>query len=142
MQKKIIALAVAAAFSAPAFADNANVTIYGKAFLTLDSIKSNQTGAVSKMRINSNASRFGLKGSEDVGDGLKAIYQFEVQMDGDGSGGNGLGNGTRNTAVGLAGGFGEITLGYWDTPYKVTHNKIELFDNTTVFSATNLIGKA
>ena len=142
MQKKLIALAVAAAFSAPAFADNANVTIYGKVNLALDSINSNQTGAVAKMRINSNASRFGVKGNEDLGEGLKAIYQFEVQMDGDGSGGNGLGNGTRNTAVGLAGGFGEVTLGIWDTPYKVTHNKIELFDNTTVFSATNLIGKA
>ena len=142
MQKKLIALAVAAAFSAPAFADNANISVYGKVNLTLDSINSNQTGAVSKMRINSNASRFGVKGSEDIGDGLKAIYQFEVQMDGDGSGKNGLGNGTRNTAVGLAGGFGEVTLGNWDTPYKVTHNKIELFDNTTVFSATNLIGKA
>jgi predicted porin len=142
MQKKLIVLAVAVAFSAPALADNANITVYGKAFLTLDSIKSNQAGAVSKMRVNSNASRFGVKGNEDLGEGLKAIYQFEVQMDGDGSGKNGLGNGTRNTAVGLAGGFGELTFGNWDTPYKVTHNKIELFDNTTVFSATNLIGKA
>ncbi len=142
MQKKLIALAVAAAFSAPAFADSANVTLYGKAFLTLDSINSNQTGAVSKMRVNSNASRFGVKGSEDIGDGLKAIYQFEVQVDGDGSGGNGFGNGSRNTFVGLGGDFGELTLGNHDTPYKVTHNKIELFDNTTVFSATNLIGRA
>ena len=142
MQKKLIALAIATAFSAPAFADNANVTFYGKAFLTLDSINSNQTGAVSKMRVNSNASRFGVKGGEDVGEGLKAIYQFEVQMDGDGSGKNGLGNGTRNSAVGLSGDFGSLTFGNWDTPYKVTHNKIELFDNTTVFSATNLIGKA
>ena len=44
MQKKLIALAVAAVFSAPAFADTANVTVYGKAFLTLDSINSNQAG--------------------------------------------------------------------------------------------------
>ena len=142
MQKKLIALAVATAFSAPAFADNANVTFYGKAFLTLDSINSDQTGAISKARVNSNASRFGIKGSEDLGEGLKAIYQFEVQVDGDGSGGNGFGNGSRNTAVGLAGGFGELTMGNWDTPYKVTHNKTELFDNTTVWSATNLIGRA
>jgi predicted porin len=148
MQKKLIALAVATAFSAPAFADNSNVSLYGKVNLALDSINSNQTGAVSKMRVNSNASRFGVRGGEDVGDGLKAIYQFEVQMDGDGSGAasatknGGFGNGTRNSAVGLAGGFGEVSLGIWDTPYKVTHNKIELFDNTTVFSATNLIGHA
>jgi predicted porin len=33
-------------------------------------------------------------------------------------------------------------LGNWDTPFKVTHNKVELFDNTTVFSAQNIIGHA
>ncbi len=45
MQKKFIALAVAAAFSAPAFADNANVTFYGKAFLNVRTV-SNNSGAV------------------------------------------------------------------------------------------------
>ncbi|ADE12703.1 porin [Sideroxydans lithotrophicus] len=142
MQKKLIALAIAAAFSAPAFADNANVNLYGKAILTLDSYTSNQAASVSNMRVASNASRFGVNGSEDVGDGLKAIYQYEVQVDANGAAGNGFGNGTRNSHVGLAGSFGEIALGVWDTPYKVTHNKIELFDNTTAYSATNIIGHA
>ena len=36
MQKKIIALAIAAAFSAPAFADTANVNVYGKVFLDVE----------------------------------------------------------------------------------------------------------
>jgi predicted porin len=35
-----------------------------------------------------------------------------------------------------------VILGNWDTPFKVAHNKVELFDNTTVFSALNLIGRA
>ncbi len=142
MQKKLIALAVAAAFSAPALADNANITAYGVAYLTVDSISSNATGAVSKLRTNSNASRFGVKGSEDLGDGLKGIYQFEVQVDGDGSGGNGFGNGTRNTGVGLEGGFGKVIFGNWDTPFKSAHNKVELFGNTSAFTALNLIGRA
>ncbi len=139
MQKKLIALAVASAISAPAFADNANVTVYGKAFLTFDQASSNAAGAVSQMRVNTNASRFGVKGTEDLGDGLSALYQFEVEMDADGNAANGLGK-TRNSGAGLEGGFGKVVLGYWDTPFKVAHNAIELFDNTSSWSATKTIG--
>ncbi|MBI5006257.1 MAG: porin [Nitrosomonadales bacterium] len=142
MQKKLIALAIAAAFSAPAFAENANVTFYGKAFMTLDQMSSSNPAVVSQTRVNTNASRFGLKGSEDLGGGLTAVYQFEVQMDADGSGGNGLGNGTRNSGAGVGGEFGQVMFGNWDTPFKVVHNKIELFDNTTSWSSTNVIGRS
>lgn len=141
MQKKIIALAVAAAFSAPAFAaDTADFTVYGKAFLTVDSVKSDIAPANTKTSttgVNSNASRLGFKGSEDLGDGLKAVYQYELEMAA--AGGTGL-SATRNSGVGLDGGFGKVILGNWDTPFKVVHNKLELFDNTTVYTALNLIG--
>lgn len=142
MQKKIIALAIAAAISAPAFADNANVTVYGKAFLNIESVSNDKATKNSAVRLQTNASRFGVKGKEDLGDGLNAIYQYEVQMDADGNGSSGLGSSTRNSGVGLEGGFGKVILGIWDTPFKVAHNKVELFDNTTVFSALNLIGRA
>ncbi|MDP2760534.1 MAG: porin [Sideroxyarcus sp.] len=138
MKQKIIALAIAAAFSAPAFADNANVSFYGKAFLTVDQYDSGVAGASSQMRVNTNASRFGVKGSEDIG-GLKGIFQYEVEMDADGSAGNGLGK-TRNSGLGLEGGFGKVVLGVWDTPFKTAHNKIELFDNTTNWTAVKVIG--
>lgn len=164
MKKKIVALAVAAAFTTPAFADNANVTVYGKAFLTFDQANSDAVGAVNHMRVNTNASRFGVKGSEDLGEGLKGIYQFEVEMDADGSGNSvkttatgtttpaaatytstptpsGMGK-SRNSGVGIGGDFGQIMLGIWDSPLKVAHNKIELFDNTTSWSAINTIGKS
>ncbi len=145
MQKKLIALAIAAAFSAPAFADSANVSFYGKVNLDIESVHNDKNAAPassSATRINSNASRFGLKGSEDVAEGLKAIFQYEVQVDANGNSGNGFGNGTRNSGVGLAGDFGQAIVGVWDTPFKTAHNKVELFDNTTVFSAINLIGRA
>lgn len=142
MKQKLIALAIASALSAPAFADNANVEVYGKAFLTFDQHDTGVAGAASAMRVNTNASRFGVKGSEDLGDGLKAVYQYEVQIDADGNGGNGLGNGSRNTFVGLQGNFGKVVLGIHDTPFKVAHNKIELFDNTTSWSSTNVIGRS
>ncbi len=160
MQKKIIALAVAAAFSAPAFAENANVTLYGKVDVDFESVSTNNPNGTTAnvnpftvtaagtnpsriTRVATNASRFGIKGSEDLGGGLNAIYQYEVQMDANGNGGNGLGNGTRNSGVGLKGdSFGQVIFGIWDTPYKVAHNKVELFDNTHFASATNLIGRS
>jgi len=139
MKKTIVALAVAAAFTTPAFADNANVTVYGKAFLTFDQASSTATNAVNHQRVNTNASRFGVKGGEDLGEGLKAVYQFEVEMDADGSTGAGLGK-TRNSGAGIEGGFGKVMFGIWDSPLKVAHNKIELFDNTTSWSAIKTIG--
>lgn len=160
MQKKIIALAIAAMVSAPAFADNANVTVYGKFIADVESVTSDKvatpaTQATSLVRVVSNASRLGFKGEEDLGDGLKAIYQIETQVNVTGdattsgtsaTGGAtstnvGVFNGMRNTNVGLKGDFGTVFLGNWDTPYKAMHNKMELFDNTTIFSATNLIGR-
>ena len=163
MQKKIIALAIAAAISAPAFADNANVTVYGKAILDIESVSNDKSALSSATRVQTNASRLGFKGKEDLGDGLSGIYQFEVEMDADGSGNtvsakdsttsptspaaatytatpSGFGK-SRNSGVGLEGGFGTVILGIWDTPYKTAHNKVELFDNTTVFSATNVVGR-
>jgi predicted porin len=142
MQKKLIALAIASAISAPAFADNANVSLYGKAFLNFEHVTNDKMNPGSANRVQTNASRFGLKGSEDVGDGMKAFYQYEVQVDADGNSGNGMGNGTRNTGVGMEGAFGKVIYGNWDTPYKAARNAIELFDNTTVFSAINLMGRA
>ncbi len=152
MQKKLIALAVAAALTAPAAAMAADVTVYGKAFLNIESVNNNKNNVVanggalansnSATRINNDASRLGFKVSEDLGDDLKALAQYEVQMDLNGNVGNGLGNGTRNSGVGLEGGFGKAIVGIWDSPYKVVHNKTELFDNTTSFSALNIIGRA
>lgn len=143
MQKKIIALAVAAAFSAPAFADNANVTWYGKAFVNLESVNNDKITAPAKtsaIRAANGASRLGVKGSEDLGSGLSAIWQYEAQFEI--AGGASAFAGTRNSGIGLSGAFGQVIAGNWDTPFKTAHNKIELFDNTTSFTALNLIGRA
>ncbi len=63
--------------------------------------------------IGDGSSRFGFRGTEDLGGGLKAVFQFEagVNVD-DGSSGNGGGNLFSRTAmVGLDGGFGRLTAG-------------------------------
>lgn len=159
MQKKIIALAIAAAFSAPAFADTSNVTVYGVLDADVEQVKNSipaasvapavtNSTATSLNRVNSNASRLGIKGEEDLGDGLKAIFQIETRVNlagnevtsGTNAGNAAVFNGIRNSNVGLKGNFGTAFVGVWDTPFKTAHNPVELFDNTTIATATALMG--
>ncbi|NCP80542.1 MAG: porin, partial [Gallionella sp.] len=146
MQKKLITLAVAAAFSAPALAGTvstggtADITVYGKVFMTIDQFDDGNSAHASVTRFNTNSSRLGIKGSEEIGDGLKALFQYEVAVDADGQNGNGFARATRNSGAGLQGDFGQVIVGVWDTPYKVVHNKIELFDNDTEWTALKVIG--
>ncbi|BBI98502.1 porin [Ferrigenium kumadai] len=132
MQKKIIALAIAAAVSAPAFADNSNVTIYGQARVSFDLVNTGAnaagTAGVSANKVSSNTSRLGLKGSEDLGDGLAAIWQIEQQIDID-TGANTLA--TRNTFAGLKNeSAGTVLMGRHDTPYKLATRKLDMFADT------------
>ncbi len=115
MQKKLIVLAVAAALTAPtlALADNANITFYGKAHLSLDSYNGNAgttaTGTKNGLNLTSNSSRFGLKGAEDLGGGLNAIYQYETEVLA--QGGNSLIGAQRDTYLGVKGSFGTLVAG-------------------------------
>ena len=83
MQKKIIALAIAGLVSGTAFAQS-NVTIYGIADMSyVNYSDANADGVGSTHQINSGqwkTSRFGLKGSEDLGNNLSAIFQMEFAM--------------------------------------------------------------
>ena len=79
------------------------------------------------------ANRFGIKGSEDLGNGLKAIYQVELGFNfGDTNipGGANGGISVRNSFVGLAGGFGTFLVGRHDTPMKISTGKLDLFSDT------------
>ena len=116
MQKKIIALAIASALTVPAlaFADTSNVTVYGRMHVSYDHFdvdtNSNDTGQF----LSNNSSRLGFKGNEDLGNGLKAVWQFETGVAADGEGGPF--NSIRDTFVGLSGSFGTVTAGRqaWD----------------------------
>jgi predicted porin len=122
VNKKLLAAAVAATVAAApsAFAEQ---VIYGKFHTSVDKVDIDDSQ--DNWAMASRSSRLGFKGSEDLGNGLRAIYQaeFSVQTDGnDGAdgqdGGDGWG-GQRNTFVGLAGGFGTFLVGRHDTPMKV-----------------------
>jgi len=108
MQKKLIALAVAAAFSAPAFAD---VTVYGIVDAAVANVS--VTGMKSDLTVISgglSTSRLGVVAAEDLDNGMKAIAKVEYKLDvADGvvNAGPGIGN-ARQEMLALAGGFGTV----------------------------------
>ncbi|MBY0577627.1 MAG: porin [Burkholderiales bacterium] len=146
MNKKLIALALAGAFAAPAaFAADSEVTIYGQLNGSIDNVNNGNgaTAATQGIRttiINSNSSRLGLKGSENLGDGLSAIWQIEssVNFAGNNQGGTTgvttAGGATKNTFasrdsfVGLSSGsMGTVLVGRHDTPYKMATRGFDVF---------------
>ena len=112
MNKKLIAVAIAAAVAAPAAMAN-DTTLYGKAHVSIGNF---DDGSSDAWEVNSHASRLGVKGSEDLGNGLKAIFKYEFQIDVDSN--DGINSG-RNAYVGLSGDFGTVLAGRHDTPAKV-----------------------
>lgn len=146
MQKKIIALAVAGLASTAAFAQS-NVTIYG----SLDAgytyrwdAENKTTGQHSRSSIdtgNSAGNRLGFKGTEDLGNGLKAVFLLEQGFNFDtgamGQGGRTFG---RQAYVGLTGGFGTAIAGRLYTPYYSFMASMDPFGAGTVGSYRNVWG--
>ena len=132
MKKSLIALAVAGAFAAPA-AMAGDTTIYGQANVSFDGVDSG-SGGTSTNKISSNASRLGVKGSEDIGGGNSVIWQFEAAVNIDNaSGQGGQGNfGSRDTFAGLSGdSWGNVILGGGlNSIGKQAIKPLDLFDDT------------
>lgn len=137
MKKSLIALSVLAA-SGASFAQS-SVTIYGVADIWFGTTKHTlgvpvAGGATSTFGVDGpaaigtqkqtvlesggvNGSRWGLKGSEDLGGGLTANFKLEQGFALD-SGASTAGQAfSRESYVGLAGGFGEVKLGKVWTAY-------------------------
>jgi len=123
MNKKLIALALAA-LPAAAMAD---VTIYGTIAGGVESLKTysstvatpgagalQSSNLTSRTEINDWVSLIGFKGNEDLGNGLKAIWQVESRINIDGTSPGSSGTfATRDSFVGLSGdGWGKVRLGH------------------------------
>jgi len=155
MNKKLIALAIASAISAPAMAATGNVDIYGLLSVGVDSVEngdnsSDYTAGVNTSTHNTNrvgrfsdyASRIGFKGSEDLGNGLAAIWQIEQQINVDNGPGAFGGANLRNTFVGLKSkDMGTVLGGRYDTPYKVATGRLDPFADT-LGDYNGLVGSA
>ena len=109
MQRTLIAAALLGAFSTLA---TAQVTLYGRVDLSL----AQRAGQPDNKELrNGSGSRFGVRGTEDLGGGLKAVFGIEHRFDADtGAAGDPFWGG--KSVVGLSGGFGTVTLGRDDNP--------------------------
>jgi len=141
MNKKLLSLAVGAALaSAPLFAQ-ADTVLYGKVHVSIDAPDADVTGAQDDTNIQTNSSRLGIKGSEDLGNGLAAIYQYETRVDvTDSPNGATPFDGSRNSFIGLKGGFGTVLFGRHDTPMKDVSRAYDLFGDQIGDSRNILTG--
>lgn len=107
------AAAVAMLAAATSVHAQSNVQVYGLLDLGVDIASDAKPGGGTLSRVSSggmNTSRWGIKGNEDLGGGLKAVFQLEggILMDTGASDGNLF---KRQANVGLEGSFGRLTLG-------------------------------
>ena len=104
-------------------------TVYGKLWI---SVESQDTASGTEVDMVSNASRLGIKGSMDFGEGIEAIYKAEYEVDPvDGTADESKDRTfkQRNSFVGLKGSMGTIFLGKHDTATKKSQKKIDLFND-------------
>jgi predicted porin len=136
MKKSLVALAVLAA-SGASFAQS-TVSVYG--LLDVYGGATKGTDGVSKTVLGSggvDGSRWGLKGSEDLGGGLKADFGLEqgIAVDtGAGTAGKAF---DRVSFVGFSGGFGSVKLGKYDTAYDMVENAANGVFNSALSAEAN-----
>ncbi|MBU0689505.1 MAG: porin [Gammaproteobacteria bacterium] len=135
MQKKIIALAVAAAFSAPAFAET---TVYGIADAAL--VNRSATGVKSQLNVLSgglSTSRLGFKATEGLDNGWTAIAVLEFKLD-VADAATTVGS-NRQKMLAVAGDFGTVAAGFLQTTGYDFSGKYQPFAGSAVdpYSAAN-----
>jgi predicted porin len=143
MKKSIIALSIAG-MSTAALAQS-NVTIYGVADVSGQGYSLSQSKAPSKadggaqgnvFSLQSNSSLLGFKGTEDLGNGLKALFQAETTMYLTGGSSLSVNNGTlfgpmRDTFVGVSSKYGSGLAGYLSTPYRSSLTSFDVMPGAT-----------
>lgn len=144
MKKHLIALAVLAA-SGAAMAQS-SVQLYGivDTFVgtSQDTIKSStakQQTVVGSGGLKS--SRWGIKGSEDLGGGLKAGFKLEQRFKSDDGSLDGV-NFKGESSINLSGNFGTVALGRMATPYDDLRNKTNPIGDTDISPVKDTIKTA
>ena len=137
MKHNLIALAVAAAVTLPLTAQAAP-KVYGQINLSAEAYEKDFDGSAKDeeyTRMQSNASRFGVKGEDELTATLSAIYgiEWEVSAEGDditkGTNAN-LDLVQRNRFVGIKHQeLGTIKMGKYDTYLKLAQGKVDLFND-------------
>ena len=134
MKKQALTLAIAAALSAPsalAATDtsgmqytSASEGFYASLRARLDFGSENTKNGKSGAGIDGNASRIGVRGTNDLGGGMEGFYQWEYGVSI--ANGNNADNKVRLGNVGLRGAFGEVVVGsFWTNDYNWTHGSTD-----------------
>ena len=139
MQKKHLLLALVAAAGASTVMAQSSVTLYGR---VNTSVERQKVGSVSNTVMQNNASRFGFKGVEDLGGGLKAGFVLESGFDSsNGAGASSTGglNFGRQSEVNLSGAFGTVRLGnFFPGSYFATADYVSMHNHDTGSSSDAL----
>lgn len=129
MKKQLLALAVGSMIVAPSIAlADKGPTVYGKVNV---SYENQDDGDNDAWKLQSNASRLGVKGDLDLDlDNLKAIYkaEFEISVD------DGDKDGQTFSQRNIYGGFkhdyaGTLIAGKFDSPLKTSQGKVDQFND-------------
>jgi predicted porin len=144
MQKKLVAVAVGSALAAPAFvlAQTSTVQVFGTIYVeyTVHADQGNNAAGIERSDadfIQTPGSEIGFKGEEKLGGGLSAWFQCASTADVRGI--NHDGWCSRNSALGLKGGFGNVFVGNWDTPFKRTISPPTVGGNDTGIWGTSFL---
>lgn len=121
MKKSMLAFATFAAMAGSATAQS-SVTLFGIVDAAARTVKNGSAGSQKQLASGSlNTSRFGLRGVEDLGDGLRAAFHLEAGVSTDLGTTDAAKFFGRRSTVSLIGRFGELRLGrdynpsFWNT---------------------------
>ena len=137
----------------PALA-HGEVSLYGRADMDFERVSATGSTAVAgtppvmggydklpRNRVSSNSSYLGVKGTDDLADGVQGFFQIESGLNQDtgtatttSTSSTGI-SGTfasRNSALGLLGDFGTVFFGTWETPYRTGFTVLDPFEYTGI----------
>ena len=147
MKKRILAVAVAG-LSGASFAQS-NVTISGQLRMGVESASAGgatiaNANMTSRTRVTDNGSNIRFAGEEGLGNGLTAWFQVEsvigvAENQGTATApvagaANSTSLGTRNTAVGIKGAWGNLFVGKWDAHYN-SGNEVDTVNGADAFGS-------
>ena len=101
-------------------------TVYGKVNVSLVNA---DDGSSDEWKLNSNASRLGVKGESEIAEGLSIVYKAEFEICVDNGDCKGQTFRQRTIKAGIKGSFGTVWAGKHDTPSKLAQSKIDLFND-------------
>ena len=137
MKKSLVALAALAVVGVASA--QSSVTMYGVADVAVMKSTGVKVGGRANSGFNNGNSRLGVRGTEDLGSGLKAFFNFEQGID--------LGNGAtdantfqRAAYIGLGGNFGEVYAGRRLTPNYMAVAAYELTGTANYSAVGNQFG--